>query len=190
MKLNNKGFAISTIMYIILVLAVILITLSLSMLSSRRLVLDKIKQETLNNIYDEPVYVQVYKPLYYWYGKTNYEVSGGFNEEKSETPPTGHDFYIGLDTNDGDIVSAVYVCFKRNRNEYCLKGGDKGLSYKENQEIMKNAFQISMCPYSEDSNFCCATSQLGVCVTADGSVSVNDDSSQCDINFNNTFYCQ
>ena len=52
MKLNNKGFAISTVMYMILILAVILITLTLSTLSSRKLILDKIRRETLNNIYD------------------------------------------------------------------------------------------------------------------------------------------
>lgn len=53
MKLNNKGFAISTVMYMILVVAVVLITLTLTLLSSRKLVLDKIKNEALNNIYGE-----------------------------------------------------------------------------------------------------------------------------------------
>ena len=52
MKLNNKGFAISTVMYMILILAVILITLTLSILSARKLVLDKIRKETANNIYN------------------------------------------------------------------------------------------------------------------------------------------
>ena len=51
MKLNNKGFAISTIMYLILVLAIILIILTLSVFSSRKLILDKIRQETVDNIY-------------------------------------------------------------------------------------------------------------------------------------------
>ena len=52
MKLNNKGFAISSVMYMILIMAIVLITLTLSLLSSRKLVLDKIKQETLNDIYN------------------------------------------------------------------------------------------------------------------------------------------
>ena len=51
MKLNNKGFAISTVMYMILIMAVVLISLILAVLSSRKLVLDKIKDETLNDIY-------------------------------------------------------------------------------------------------------------------------------------------
>ena len=51
MKLNNKGFAISTIMYMILIMAVILITLTLTLLSSRKLILDKTKHVAIENIY-------------------------------------------------------------------------------------------------------------------------------------------
>ncbi len=50
MRLNNKGFAISSIMYIILVMAILIITVTLSVLSSRKLVLDKLKSEILNKI--------------------------------------------------------------------------------------------------------------------------------------------
>lgn len=51
-KLNNKGFAISSIMYLILIVAIILLTLSLSILSSRKLILDKVKNEVQNDIYN------------------------------------------------------------------------------------------------------------------------------------------
>ena len=51
MKLNNKGFAISTIMYMILVLAIILIVLVLSILTSRQIMLDSVKKDVLSNIY-------------------------------------------------------------------------------------------------------------------------------------------
>ena len=51
MKLNNKGFAVSTIMYMILVMAVILITLTLTLLSNRKLILEKTKDEAKENIY-------------------------------------------------------------------------------------------------------------------------------------------
>jgi len=54
LKLNNKGFAISSIMYIILVLAVILISLILVTLSSRKLILDKLRNEVLTTVYDAP----------------------------------------------------------------------------------------------------------------------------------------
>jgi len=53
MKLNNKGFAISTIMYMILIMAVILIVLTLTLLGSRKLILDKAKQEAIGRINDE-----------------------------------------------------------------------------------------------------------------------------------------
>ena len=43
MKLNNKGFAISSIMYLILVLALIVVSITLVTLSNRRIVLDKLK---------------------------------------------------------------------------------------------------------------------------------------------------
>jgi len=53
MKLNNKGFAISSILYIILILAITLIVLSLTMLNSRYLVIDKLKNKVLENIYTD-----------------------------------------------------------------------------------------------------------------------------------------
>ena len=53
MKLNNKGFAISTIMYMILVMAIILLTLTLTLLSSRKLILDKQKKEIIDYIYGD-----------------------------------------------------------------------------------------------------------------------------------------
>ena len=53
MKLNNKGFAISSVMYIILVMGVILIALTLSIMGSRKLMIDKVKDEALDNIYNE-----------------------------------------------------------------------------------------------------------------------------------------
>ena len=43
MKINNKGFAVSTFMYMILILGVILILATLSILSSRKMILDKQK---------------------------------------------------------------------------------------------------------------------------------------------------
>ena len=49
-KLNNKGFAISTIMYIILVFALLLVIATMTILSSRKLILDKTKKEVLHKI--------------------------------------------------------------------------------------------------------------------------------------------
>ena len=63
MRLNNKGFAISTIMYIILVIAVVLISLSLASLGNRKLILDKLKSEVLNDIYDDAICMAVSNSL-------------------------------------------------------------------------------------------------------------------------------
>ena len=48
--MNNKGFAVSTFMYMILLLAIILILATLAVLSSRRMILDKQKNTALENI--------------------------------------------------------------------------------------------------------------------------------------------
>ena len=50
MKLNNKGFAVSTFMYMLLLLAIILILATLAILSSRRMILDRQKNIALQNI--------------------------------------------------------------------------------------------------------------------------------------------
>ena len=63
MKLNNKGFAISTIMYIILVLAVVLISLALTSLGNRKLILDKLKNEVIDEIYDDAICIAVSNSL-------------------------------------------------------------------------------------------------------------------------------
>ena len=52
MKLNNKGFAISTVMYMVLVLAVLVMALTLTLLNGRKLIIDKQKQIALSNIYN------------------------------------------------------------------------------------------------------------------------------------------
>ena len=52
MKLNNKGFAISTIMYMILIMGVLLMSLTLLLLSNRKFILEKTKEEALQQIYN------------------------------------------------------------------------------------------------------------------------------------------
>ena len=50
MKLNNKGIAITSTMYIILILAIILIASTLGILSSRKIILDKLNSTTKEDI--------------------------------------------------------------------------------------------------------------------------------------------
>ena len=55
MKLNNKGFAISTIMYMVFVLAVLVMAITLTILNSRKLILDKQRNIALTNIYENNI---------------------------------------------------------------------------------------------------------------------------------------
>ena len=126
MKLNNKGFAISSIMYIILVLAVILIALTLAIFSSRKLILDKQKNDALHEIYQtrykngDVVYFDVAKGvgcIEEDYDVTNSNTGyNGFNNKTSITDTTLIDkletqnsclkFYTFND-NGGDTVNLL-----------------------------------------------------------------------------------
>ena len=50
MKLNNKGFAISSVMYLILVMVLIIVAILLQLLNNRRYILDAQKRKLINNI--------------------------------------------------------------------------------------------------------------------------------------------
>lgn len=63
MKLNNKGFAISSIMYIVMIMCVVLILLTLSILSSRKIILDKQKNNVLDALYKNGENLKPNEPL-------------------------------------------------------------------------------------------------------------------------------
>ena len=50
LKLNNKGFALSGIIYSILILFLVLIFAVLTVLGSRKLILDKLKNDVMNEL--------------------------------------------------------------------------------------------------------------------------------------------
>lgn len=50
MKLNNKGFAISSIMYLILVMALIISAITIALIMNRKIVIDKQKINVLNSL--------------------------------------------------------------------------------------------------------------------------------------------
>ncbi|MEI3530310.1 MAG: hypothetical protein V8Q75_04455 [Bacilli bacterium] len=52
MHLNNKGFAISSVLYLALILFLILIVALLAMMGSRKNILDKMRNDAYNNIND------------------------------------------------------------------------------------------------------------------------------------------
>lgn len=49
MKLNNKGFAISSVMYLILVIALIIVAITISLITNRKMIIDKQKRQVLNS---------------------------------------------------------------------------------------------------------------------------------------------
>ena len=50
MKLNNKGFALTSIIYMLIVLFLLLLLLLLANLASRKVVLDKVKYDVKNKL--------------------------------------------------------------------------------------------------------------------------------------------
>ena len=88
---------------------------------------------------------QVYKPQYYSLS------SGRVSEAKPIDAKTtilelntSNLVYLGLDVDNNDNVTSVYVCFNRNGTEYCLKGYDKS-AYEINKNILKGAYEENVC---------------------------------------------
>lgn len=80
MNLNKKGFAISSVMYLILVMALLIVAILLSLLNNRRSILEKQKREVLNSFESDLVlskitYVDV--PFNNWTLVENSSVSNG-----------------------------------------------------------------------------------------------------------------
>lgn len=97
MKLNNKGFAISSIMYIILIISALIIALTLAILSGRKLILDNLKKEVLINITEKKESS----------GETGGESGGeteGDPEEEPSVTKTFCDIPMDQQLSTGDIV--------------------------------------------------------------------------------------
>ncbi len=146
--------------------------------------------------YEYGKYKQVYKPDFYWYGTTQTNKVGDlFSEEKSETPPAGHDFYIGIDVDDSNKVTSAYACFNRNGNVYCIKGADP-TAYDTNVSIMKDAFKDvvdSSCyiydhlPFGSDFN--CGDDSVAVKADTSGGLIEGHVEGGCVVNTDGVFYC-
>ena len=88
---------------------------------------------------------QIFKPKYY-----SYTLSGDIGIGTTPAPsvtdretiaPANKIFYLGYDVDEDDMISAVYACFVRNGNEYCLKGRDTSDGvYSKNQDVIREAF--------------------------------------------------
>ena len=126
----------------------------------------------------------------WWSAEENLTVGGPLPSELSEKQPE-EGYYLRIDTTDADTVSEAYVCFKKNGNEYCLKGADES-AYTSNKEIMKKAFseiaETDDC-YFEDSSSSCDVGSFNVYAESDGLVSTNFDVSACSVFVDGTFHC-
>ena len=84
MRINNKGFAISSIMYLILVLALILMVTTLALLSSRKLILDKMKKEVSSSINNEK-YKRYYNGEVVYFDVDTGGICSNYTESQSNT---------------------------------------------------------------------------------------------------------
>jgi prepilin-type N-terminal cleavage/methylation domain-containing protein len=164
---------------------------------------------TLSNVMDtktiaydvKPTKVE-FKPQYYTW--TSFSGTVGTTtapaESSRETVPptgTGHDFYLGYDVGTDGKVSEAYSCFKRNGTEYCLKGTTDGSAYKDNKEVMRDAFADvvdTKCIFdnhldynNSDGSNC--DGSFSVYSNSDGDVDANDGNWRCYVNSDGSFNC-
>ena len=79
MKLNQKGFAISAIMYLIMVLSIIFILATLSIFTARKMVIDKQKEKVLGEVQTSTLTL---------YNSYDFDYTG--NEQSFVVPVTGY----------------------------------------------------------------------------------------------------
>ena len=131
MRLNNKGFAITSIVYSILVLFLALVLLILNNIAVRQNIFEKQKQEILGKLETHTIR---------YYSLESGNIDYGLPSDASRTAPSGNNIYLGFDSADGTTIEAAYVCFIQNNKTYCIKGGDGGTFFSKNQDILNNAF--------------------------------------------------
>ena len=132
-----------------------------------KLVLNASNDESNNEV----EYVQVFKPQYYgWdvYGRIGFDDSNlTSNLSAYQNPPSGKEFYLGFDV-ESNKITAAYICFMKNGNEYCIKGYDSS-SYSENIEVVNSLFGEDYCGIDEDPTYAC---DCDIC-TGEGTVRVD-----------------
>ena len=98
-------------------------------------------------------------------------------------------------------IKEQYVCFIISNEladgydgvisgEYCLKGADQGVSYKENKKLLKAVFGEKYCTQSKYA-YGCSVPGLFIGASADfeGSVNAGDDYYTCNIGRSRSSYC-
>lgn len=138
MKLNNKGFAISSIMYLILIMAVLLILVTLSLLGNRKLVLDKLKdsikgeiytelaEEQFNRLYERLDYIESTGTQYIDTGVVPTDTTGVKIDIMTTTKLTDQVFFGSRTTTDGRfwVGKTTTIYYGWNSNNYSSSGNN------------------------------------------------------------------
>ncbi len=174
MKLNNRGYAVAGILYATLLMFLILLSGILSMMSTRKVLLDKMKKEVLSNIdnkttiYNEESYLKKDMVLFYD-GITNVNLIGN-NEIENNV------FKDLTNNNDGSLLSFDY-----NSDS---GWGENYLKFDGVNDIVSTGIYASDFATANDSFTMTMLVKINK-VTADGNASVSYDSSTM---FGATYY--
>jgi len=140
---------------------------------------------------EETPSTQVYKPQYYSW--TVYGEIGG--DLPSDAKPTvaelnsSYPFYLGLDVDADNKVTAAYACFTRNETEYCLKGYDTE-AYETNNTVLEDAFKdVENACFFDDGSSTCYADGLYADADSRGIVRAYDGNSRCYVDADGSFGC-
>ena len=95
-----------------------------------------------------------FSPQYYSYTMNIVIGETEVPENPSNMPPADRNEYLGYDVQNG-IITAGYLCFKENGNQYCLKAEDES-AYLLNTNIMRKAYydNLSNCNFYDVMSQC------------------------------------
>ena len=140
--------------------------------------------------YGEQQVTQVYKPQYYSWssGTVGESLPSDAKTTVGELNPS-YPFYLGLDVDSNNKVTAAYACFLRNETEYCLKFNDRVKSEKIIKETFKDVENI--CSFDDtEYRFCAGNPDiLTFAVYANGSIYMTNGGPECYVYSNGNFEC-
>ena len=152
-----------------------------------------VNRDSVDYTYGEQPITQVYKPQYYSWSSGS--VGGDLPDDAKATVADlnpSYPFYLGLDVDADNKVSAAYACFVRNKTEYCLKDGDEGAAYETNTNIIETAYadvvNTKACMFSEGDSYCSADG-LNAHAICDVGVEAYADGAGCFVNEYGGFGC-
>jgi len=143
--------------------------------------------------YGEQQVTQVYKPQYYsWSAGYIGEALPSDAKTTVAELNTSYPFYLGLDVDSSNKVTAAYACFTRNETEYCLKGYDTE-AFATNTEIQTDAYadvvDTGACSF-DDVNSACSADGLLADARSDGNATAYGDNAECIVRGDGGFECR